>query len=133
MFYLPIMIQMGVCCFLLTLTGLQLLTLPEFFSAQVLARIQHLSYTFIDLFIYCYRGEELMNEVSWWLKYKQTFNKFSYYRAQTSRTRFTRVDGTIWSSRLEIKRDIKPSGRWSWYLLLDPASKSLFLEEVWSL
>lgn len=57
------MIQMGICCFLLTLTGLQLLTIQEVLSVQVWARFQHLSYTFIDLFIYCYRGEELMNEV----------------------------------------------------------------------
>ena len=65
---------MGICCILLTLTGLQLLTLQEFFSMQVFARIEHLSYTFIDLFIYCYRGEELMNEVSKWIHHESTVN-----------------------------------------------------------
>ena len=57
------MIQMGISCLLLTLTGLQLLTMSEILPFTVLARVEHLSYTFIDIFICCYRGEELMNEV----------------------------------------------------------------------
>lgn len=61
--YLPMLIQMGASCLLLSFTGFQMLTTNNVFSIKFLARVQHLSYTFFEFFIYCHQGEELMNQV----------------------------------------------------------------------
>ena len=61
--YLPMLIQMGISCLLLSFTGFQMLTTNNIFSVKFLARVQHLSYTLFEFFIYCYQGEELMYQV----------------------------------------------------------------------
>lgn len=61
--YIPMLIQLGVSSLLISFTGFEMLTTHNIFSIKFLARIQHLTYTLFELFIYCYQSEELMFQV----------------------------------------------------------------------
>ena len=49
-------------CLLVTFTGYQTVMTPNI-SFRFVARLQHLLYVLFELFIYCWRGEELKTEV----------------------------------------------------------------------
>ena len=63
LFKFPMFCQLVASCLLLAFIGFQMVVDFDHISVQFLAHVQFIAYTFMELFIYCYLGEELSNEV----------------------------------------------------------------------